>query len=207
MTDLRVSLVLCRHWQGWLGFSQHPAGTAHSPYCDPEETHCASGGSSGSSSSHNSSSGVSRRLLLSSPEVLDLGVCLPAGSSKQLMTLTNTAEVPVEFAWQYGIFTEQCAVMSGRLSVVPTSGERACPSNSTAQRTALSKAAAVPARHQLLTCLCSICACHDCPRHQCCSPAPGIDHVFGERVITPASIHCVLGKDLRVEAAGSSCAL
>jgi hypothetical protein len=114
--------VLRRHWQGWLGFSQHPAGTAHSP---SEDTRCA-GGSSSSSSSIGSSS-VIRRLLLSSPEVLDLGVCLPAGSTKQLMTLTNTAEVPVEFAWQYGIFAEQCAVMSGRLSVVPTSGECASP--------------------------------------------------------------------------------
>lgn len=129
--------MLRRHWQGWLGFSQHPAGTAHSPSgCDPGNTHCASSGGSSSSSS-----GVGRRLLLSSPEVLDLGVCLPAGSAKQLMTLTNTAEVPVEFAWQYGIFTEQCAVMSGRLSVVPTSGEHSClrPSDlATAQQSAVS---------------------------------------------------------------------
>lgn len=57
--------------------------------------------------------------------MLDLGVCLPAGSTKQLLTLTNTAEVPMEFAWQFGVFEEQQAVISGRLSVVPTSGETA----------------------------------------------------------------------------------
>jgi hypothetical protein len=55
--------------------------------------------------------------------VLDLGVCLPAGSTKQLLTLTNTAAVPVEFAWRYEVFEERRAIMSGRLSVVPIMGE------------------------------------------------------------------------------------
>jgi hypothetical protein len=48
---------------------------------------------------------------------------LPAGNTKQLLTLTNTADVPMEFAWQFGVFEEQRAVISGRLSVVPTSGK------------------------------------------------------------------------------------
>lgn len=59
-----------------------------------------------------------------------MGVCLPAGSMKQLLTLTNTAGVPLEFAWQYGVFEEQRAVMSGRLSVLPATGARqSCAAN------------------------------------------------------------------------------
>ena len=112
-----ITYVLCRHWQGWLGFSQHPAATAH--------TYQAGDDSSSSSSSNAACDGttVSGRLLLSSPEVLDLGVCLPACTAKQLLTLTNTAPVPLEFAWQLGVFEEQQGIMSGRLAIVPTSGE------------------------------------------------------------------------------------
>lgn len=115
-----VTIHVCRQWQNWGGFSQHPAATAY----------CHRSSSSGSpyhsitAADGSSSGGVSgSRWLLSSPEVLDLGVCLPAGNTKQLLTLTNTADVPIEFAWQFGVFEEQRAVISGRLSVVPTSGE------------------------------------------------------------------------------------
>jgi hypothetical protein len=92
-----------RHWQGWLGFSAHP--TAHEAPAAAWDLGSAAG-----------------RCLLSSPEVLDLGVVLPAGTCKQLLMLSNAAAAPVAFAWQLGVFEAARGIISGRLAISPASG-------------------------------------------------------------------------------------
>lgn len=84
----------CRYWQGWLGFSA--AATVHPP----------------------------SQVLHVDREILDFGVCLPATINRRLLVLHNTANVPLEFAWDLAVFEEERKVISGCLTVTPSTGKQ-----------------------------------------------------------------------------------
>jgi hypothetical protein len=56
-------------------------------------------------------------------DVLDLGITLPASTSRRLLLLENAAAVPLEFVWDLGVYQPERQAISGRLQVVPASGE------------------------------------------------------------------------------------
>lgn len=86
---------MCRCWRSWTGFSP-------SPQLQPPG-----------------------RVLGVSAELLPLGTCLPASTAKRLLLLHNSASVPLQFAWQLGVFCEERRTISGRLLVVPAAGAAA----------------------------------------------------------------------------------
>jgi hypothetical protein len=133
----RTMLHACRDWHNWLGFSAFPGiaalpapsaaaaavqgGGRLEPAGFPPDSSRPSTTASGSSSSSGSSCG---RCLLASPELLDLGACLPASEARQLLTLTNVAGVALGYAWRLGVFEPGRAIVSGRLAITPASGAR-----------------------------------------------------------------------------------
>lgn len=88
-----VLCFVCSRWQDWLGFS------ASAVVAPPS------------------------RVLCINQEMLELGVCLPASTTRRLLVLQSAADVALEFAWDLGVFEEERAVISGRLSITPASGE------------------------------------------------------------------------------------
>jgi hypothetical protein len=61
--------------------------------------------------------------VLLSHEALNLGTMPLRGLVRQVVTLTNTARVPMAFSWDAGEWEEGKGLLAGRLGFLPATGE------------------------------------------------------------------------------------